>query len=549
MNNKDKKTQPSSRFSLLGLIVLGCGLVVLFGYHSIFDFIRDMNQTAALSGPGSGLVSYWKLDEGTGSSISDSSGYGNGGTVTGSPLWSTGHSGTALELSGSTQYASVPYNALYDFNQSGGFTVSAWIKLTSGVSSLRFVLTQGYGERGWYLAIDENNKLKAAYNSPSYGTLSGSSALSSDVWHHVALSYAPSAIKLYVDGQAIATDSTTTQMPAINTAGPFLIGNRWSNGFAGSIDEVRVYNRALSLSEVGEIFVFDQSSGDSDEKVIHPQTPLVSAGGDYMTVYLTHLPESILLMGSITNQNTTHTVIPIEWSMTSGPSSVSFEDVSKAQTKVLFTTAGQYLLKITANYSGVTISDDILIIVKLRSDNQSPILSLPKDYSLLHNYVVPQVESINATSTTNNTSIPTDTTSSAALHTPLISRVLVPGASHSDVLVLKKFLIEQGLLQKDFFSTIQTYDAATQRAVEEYQKQNNLVLQGSPYTTGFGAVGPKTRERINELITAKTATNSDTAISNILPSLQASSSRSFLETISSLLLKLNLYPQKGTAPK
>jgi hypothetical protein len=64
---------------------------------------------ADLEGPRSGLVGWWKLDEGEGSIVRDSSGNGNNGIAIGSPTWTTGPAGVALSFNGTTDYIRIPF--------------------------------------------------------------------------------------------------------------------------------------------------------------------------------------------------------------------------------------------------------------------------------------------------------------------------------------------------------------------------------------------------------------------------------------------------------
>src|SRR5262245_20135472 len=75
---------------------------------------------------------YWKFDEGSGTATADSSGHGNAGTLIGSPAWSTGRSGSAVNFNNLNSYVKVdPGASLANLPAGGGVTVMAWIKAAS----------------------------------------------------------------------------------------------------------------------------------------------------------------------------------------------------------------------------------------------------------------------------------------------------------------------------------------------------------------------------------------------------------------------------------
>ena len=90
----------------------------------------------------SGLVAYWKFDEGSGTSVADSSGNGNTGTLINGPQWTAGRLGNALFFDGIDDNVTVPDSASLDL--SSAFTLSAWVNPASTFTDFRSILVKNY---------------------------------------------------------------------------------------------------------------------------------------------------------------------------------------------------------------------------------------------------------------------------------------------------------------------------------------------------------------------------------------------------------------------
>jgi hypothetical protein len=214
-------------------------------------------------------LAYWKFDEGSGTTTADSSGNGNTGTLTGSPVpaWTAGYRQNALSFDGTQNYVSVPHTAALNAYP---ITVTAWFK-TSVTTSAQSIVNKyvsasmnGYnvflyngGLCAWYFTNGTTNN--AIYDSSSGGncTLSPGVTVNNNTWHHVAFvvdTVANGGGKLYVDGALKATRNWTGSAGATTTTQGISIGRYTGSGgtpyFPGLIDEVRIYGRALSAAEV-----------------------------------------------------------------------------------------------------------------------------------------------------------------------------------------------------------------------------------------------------------------------------------------------------------
>ena len=198
-----------------------------------------------------GLVGAWSFNEGAGSTVADTSGSGNNWTVTGASRV-TGKYGGGLSFNGSSNWVTVPDAASLDLN---AFTISVWVKPASTQSGWRTAVMKEAPPSGLAYALYANGVSPSApavyaQNPSEVGTGNGPSALPAGQWSYVSGSYDGSALRLYVDGVLKATRNTTGNV--VSTSGPLRIGGNgiWGEWFNGALDEVRVYNRALSATEI-----------------------------------------------------------------------------------------------------------------------------------------------------------------------------------------------------------------------------------------------------------------------------------------------------------
>jgi hypothetical protein len=224
---------------------------------------------AAVLVPHPGLVGWWRFDEGTGSVAGDSSGNGNNGTVHGA-TWVTGKYGKALSFNGTSSYVDIPLsNSLKGFTE---LTISFWAKKTSTVDFAGLVADDYGSGRQWDL-LDHTNGVGATDNICFYitdgvagDTLLSSHALPIGVWQYVTVVFKGSNfIKFYINGAIDTQKSTTLSQTNPTPVFDHWIGRYSSYYFNGIIDEVRIYNRALSAAEIQSDF---QKSPDFSSKLL-----------------------------------------------------------------------------------------------------------------------------------------------------------------------------------------------------------------------------------------------------------------------------------------
>jgi hypothetical protein len=197
------------------------------------------------------LVGWWKFDETTGSTASDSSGNGNNGTLKGNPVWrpTGGVSGGAIELSGKGDYVEIANEANFDINDQ--ITVSAWVNITDVPQEWTGIVTKG--DSAWRMSTSYAKNAFHFVAGSDY--LNGQIAVDSGQWHNVVCVYDGQQMRIYVDGKP---DVTATQTGPIATNNfPVCIGENIEvkgRCFHGFIDDVRIYNYALLENEVVELY-------------------------------------------------------------------------------------------------------------------------------------------------------------------------------------------------------------------------------------------------------------------------------------------------------
>jgi hypothetical protein len=200
-----------------------------------------------------GLVAAYGFEEGTGTTLSDASGNSNNGTLQNGPVWVTGGKfGKALQFDGINDLVSVPDANSLDLT--GGMTLEAWVYPTGSMSGWDSILMKEYST-GLIYALYANGDSNVPYifisnNSTEHG-IGGTSSLPINKWTHVAATFDGSNLRLYINGTQVRVLAFSGNIQT-SARGMYIGGSSvWSNeGFAGIIDEVRIYNRALSASEI-----------------------------------------------------------------------------------------------------------------------------------------------------------------------------------------------------------------------------------------------------------------------------------------------------------
>jgi hypothetical protein len=208
-----------------------------------------------------GLIGWWKLDETSGREVADASGNGNiGKMLNGEPKWQTsgGKIDGALLFDGKGDYVHIANESVFDF--AGEVTVAAWIKVNRFDREWQAIVTKG--DSAWRIQRHQDTAaiefactgLQIPSGSP-YGGLYGNKAVNDGKWHHVTGLYDGEKMYIYIDGMVDVSQPASGAV-ATNDHPVFIgenveIQERFWNGL---IDDVRVYNYALSEGQITALY-------------------------------------------------------------------------------------------------------------------------------------------------------------------------------------------------------------------------------------------------------------------------------------------------------
>lgn len=192
---------------------------------------------------------YWNFNEGRGTVASDASGHGFSATLKGAG-WGSGHSGSGLKLNGSG-YADV--SGATSLGAGSYLTVAFWVAPQDVPGTDERLISKRYS---WDLKLNGDSRRPQFSASGSYATLNYSAALWA--WQHIAFTFSSGVMHGYVNGIEVpflANTFSSGQSLQAQTYG-FAIGADSSNSSAakGSMDDVVIYNRALSGAEVATLY-------------------------------------------------------------------------------------------------------------------------------------------------------------------------------------------------------------------------------------------------------------------------------------------------------
>lgn len=201
-------------------------------------------------------VAHWKFDEGTGNVAADSSGNGHTASLLGGAGWTAGRVGSgAVNLDGVDDYGQSPDTAALRLG-GGALSVAAWVRYTATGGHQMIIAKPASATAhvspyfAYSLHILAGGTPRFWLTLNNVGRNVSGPSLSTGTWHHLAGVWDGSVMRLYVNGVEAGSVSASGTLPAFTT--PLRIGTNGglSEKFKGSMDNVKIYSRALTAAEI-----------------------------------------------------------------------------------------------------------------------------------------------------------------------------------------------------------------------------------------------------------------------------------------------------------
>lgn len=255
--------------TLTNLQTTNAGTYTLFASNA-YGFVDSSNAVVQVTPFNfAATAAYYAFDDGNGYTAADSSGNGNNGTLNGFPdstsQWGPGRIGGALSFNSdgfNTEYVEAPDSPTIEFDQPNAMTVSLWARGSATQVNGAGLVAKGGAASSVQFGFDVFNGAYRFFvrNGSGVGVAVQSAIAPDNRWQFVTGTYsgAASSLKIYVNGvlAGSATGPTTLQL----SSSPLSIGSRFSGTagydlpFAGVLDDVRLYNRALSAAQVAQLY-------------------------------------------------------------------------------------------------------------------------------------------------------------------------------------------------------------------------------------------------------------------------------------------------------
>lgn len=263
-------------------------LIILIISLSIITVKADIVNTQNSGSISSGLVGYWRLDDNNGSIALDSSNNGLNSVLSNSPLFlSSGKFNNALNFNGVNQYGLVNNNVLFNIG-AGNLTMSCWVRIMSNSGTGSQVILRLDNEttnpRQLISLSRQNNSIWAEIYDSTKNDYVTHGYLDNDTnFHLFTIVKLDTNLYLYVDGSYFYNITIPLGI-SVGSTGALSFGKDEvanSEKFNGTIDDVRFYNRALSVSEISLLYTGMPISVSYDlGSTINPNSTTVYCGVD-----------------------------------------------------------------------------------------------------------------------------------------------------------------------------------------------------------------------------------------------------------------------------
>ncbi len=217
-----------------------------------FCILLVLSMTGLAQAADPNLIGHWPMNENTGTTTADTSGNSNTATLMGGlPAWAAGHLGYGLDFNGTGDYLSLGK----DIGIAGGtFTIASWVSwdgYSTGVATIIGGSDSGYVQ--FRINGNYGNETLELLSQASKSVGVSAGTIPTTTWTHVAVTFEGTNYVFYINGSASGTGANATTFTSRNTR----IGEQvflWGEGFSGTMDDVRIYNRVLTGTEITTLY-------------------------------------------------------------------------------------------------------------------------------------------------------------------------------------------------------------------------------------------------------------------------------------------------------
>ena len=215
------------------------------------------------------MVAHWSFDEGEGTTAYDSSGNGNDGTLENGVQWVDGVVGGALEFDGENDYVALPSSLGSETIDSGSWAFGINPGDISSSTSRVMGYTSNWAQDKqwlfWLKEFGDYNNITFSITANGEGGTGWSprvnASISTGVWTHIVGTWDGTHIRIFKNGSAISETEATGELG--DTSSPIRMGSTGGEKFDGGLDEVTIWDRALSSEEISELYEsYGQPDGD-----------------------------------------------------------------------------------------------------------------------------------------------------------------------------------------------------------------------------------------------------------------------------------------------
>ena len=311
--------------------------------------ILSVQGNGSCAAPPSGLVSWWRAE----GDATDAAGMNNG-ALEGGATFALGEVGEAFSFNPASGTMIVPDSS--NLRLTNQLTIEAWINARTANGPYGNAIVSkvgGTGGNNGYQFFLDGNTLAGQFNSPGGGwpsaRITSGGIITTGVWYHVAWTYDQSAMKLYCNGQPVATNVIGAKPVAPSSSNLRLSGDDNDHVyFDGLIDEASVYNRALSPSEIAAIY----AARSTGKCVLAP------------SILTPPLSQAVECSSNVTFSVTAAGALPLAYRWYFGLKSIpSATNTLLTLTNVGFAQAGNYSIVVTNVYGSITGGPAILTVL------------------------------------------------------------------------------------------------------------------------------------------------------------------------------------------